>query len=51
MELGDAMRYNLMPVDAMPVRDVSDVVLFLVSDASKWLTGTTQQIDAGFMLE
>ncbi|GAB2963121.1 mycofactocin-coupled SDR family oxidoreductase [Amycolatopsis acidiphila] len=50
-ELGDAMRYNLMPVDAMPVRDVSEVVVFLVSDAGKWITGTTQQIDAGFMLK
>jgi SDR family mycofactocin-dependent oxidoreductase len=50
-ELGDAMRFNLMPVDAMPMRDVSDVVTFLVSDAGKWITGTTQQVDAGFMLK
>ncbi|MEK6443095.1 mycofactocin-coupled SDR family oxidoreductase [Pseudonocardia sp. T1-2H] len=50
-ELGDAMRFNLMPVDAMPMRDVSDVVAFLVSDAGKWVTGTTMQVDAGFMLK
>jgi SDR family mycofactocin-dependent oxidoreductase len=50
-ELGDAMRFNLMPVDAMPMRDVSEVVAFLVSDAGKWITGTTQQVDAGFMLK
>jgi enoyl-[acyl-carrier-protein] reductase (NADH) len=40
-----------MPVDAMPMRDVSDVVAFLVSDAGKWVTGTTMQVDAGFMLK
>jgi SDR family mycofactocin-dependent oxidoreductase len=50
-ELGNAMRFNLMPVDAMPERDVSDVVAFLVSDAAKWITGSTVPIDAGFMLK
>jgi len=50
-ELGNAMRFNLMPVDAMPERDVSDVVAFLVSDAGKWITGSTVPIDAGFMLK
>jgi SDR family mycofactocin-dependent oxidoreductase len=50
-ELGDAMRFNLMPVDAMPMADVSDVVAFLCSDAAKWITGTTLPIDAGFLLK
>ncbi|GAA1841534.1 mycofactocin-coupled SDR family oxidoreductase [Pseudonocardia alni] len=50
-ELGNAMRFNLMPVDALPERDVSDVVAFLCSDAGKWITGTTVPIDAGFMLK
>ncbi len=49
-ELGDAMRGNLMPVDAMPMADVSDVVAFLCSDASKWITGVALPVDAGFLL-
>jgi enoyl-[acyl-carrier-protein] reductase (NADH) len=50
-ELGDAMRFNLMPVDAMPMADVSGVVAFLCSDEAKWITGSTVQCDAGFMLK
>lgn len=50
-ELGNAMRFNLMPVDAMPVADVSAVVAFLCSDEAKWITGSTVQVDAGFMLK
>jgi NAD(P)-dependent dehydrogenase (short-subunit alcohol dehydrogenase family) len=50
-ELGDAMRFNLMPVDAMPMADVSDMVAFRCSDAAKWITGTTLPIDAGFLLK
>jgi len=50
-ELGNAMRFNLMPVDAMPMSDVSGVVAFLCSDEAKWITGSTVQIDAGFMLK
>lgn len=50
-ELGDAMRGKLMPVDAMAMTDVSDVVAFLCSDASKWITGVTLPVDAGFLLK
>jgi SDR family mycofactocin-dependent oxidoreductase len=50
-ELGDAMRFNLMPVDAMPMADVSGVVAFLCSDEAKWITGSTVQCDAGLMLK
>jgi SDR family mycofactocin-dependent oxidoreductase len=50
-ELGDAMRFNLMPVDAMPMSDVSEVVAFLCSDAAKWITGVTLPVDAGFLLK
>lgn len=50
-ELGNAMRFNLMPVDAMPMADVSAVVSFLCSDEAKWITGCTLPIDAGFMLK
>jgi SDR family mycofactocin-dependent oxidoreductase len=50
-ELGDAMRGNLMPVDAMPEADVSAVVSFLCSDEAKWITGVTLPVDAGFLLK
>jgi SDR family mycofactocin-dependent oxidoreductase len=50
-ELGNAMRFNLMPVDSMPMADVSAVVAFLCSDDAKWITGSTVQVDAGFMLK
>jgi SDR family mycofactocin-dependent oxidoreductase len=50
-ELGNAMRFNLMPVDSMPMADVSGVVAFLCSDEAKWITGSTVQVDAGFMLK
>jgi len=50
-ELGDAMRGNLMPVDSMPMQDVSDVVAWLVSDDAKWVTGAALPVDAGFLLK
>lgn len=50
-DLGDAMRFNLMPVDAMPMSDVSDAVAWLVSDQAKWVTGVALPIDAGFLLK
>lgn len=50
-ELGNAMRFNLMPVDALAEADVSEVIAFLCSDAGKWITGTTVPVDAGFMLK
>jgi SDR family mycofactocin-dependent oxidoreductase len=50
-ELGNAMRFNLMPVEMLPTADVSAVVAFLCSDEAKWITGSTVQIDAGFLLK
>ena len=38
-ELGNAMRFNPMPVEMLPMADVSGVVAFLCSDDSKWITG------------
>ena len=49
--LGDAMRENLMPVDAMPMADVSDAIAWLVSDQARWVTGVSLPIDAGFLLK
>ncbi len=50
-ELGNAMRFNLMPVDSLPMQDVSAVVSFLCSEDARWITGTTVPVDAGFMLK
>lgn len=50
-ELGNAMRGNMMPVDAMAVEDVSSVIAWLVSDEAKWITGAALPVDAGFMLK
>ena len=49
-ELGNAMRFNLMPVDAMPERDVSDVVAFLVSPEASYVTGASLIVDGGLLL-
>ncbi len=50
-ELGDAMRANLMPVDSLPMADVSAVIAWLVSDEAKWITGVSLPVDAGFLLK
>ncbi len=50
-ELGDAMRGNMMPVDSIPMEDVSAVIAWLVSDEAKWITGAALPVDAGFMLK
>lgn len=50
-ELGDAMRGNMMPVDSLPMADVSAVIAWLVSDEAKWVTGATLPVDAGFLLK
>ncbi len=39
---------NLLPVEILQPRDVSDVVLFLASDLSRYVTGVTLPVDAGF---
>lgn len=49
-ELADPMRGNMMPVDSMPVEDVSSAVAWLVSDEAKWVTGVALPIDAGFLV-
>ncbi|GAB3680501.1 mycofactocin-coupled SDR family oxidoreductase [Saccharopolyspora tripterygii] len=42
-----ARTLNRLPVVALEPEDVSDLVLFLVSDEGRFITGTTQLIDAG----
>lgn len=39
---------SAMPVDLISPRDVSNAVLYLVSDEGRYVTGTTSCIDAGF---
>ncbi|MGI5219531.1 mycofactocin-coupled SDR family oxidoreductase [Nocardia sp. CA-290969] len=38
---------NRLPVIALEPEDITDTVLFLVSDAAKYITGTTHVVDAG----
>ncbi len=39
---------NLLPVDKLAPQDISDAVVWLSSDAAKYVTGVTLPIDAGF---
>ncbi|TDO51790.1 SDR family mycofactocin-dependent oxidoreductase [Kribbella sp. VKM Ac-2527] len=39
---------NAMPVGLVSVQDVSNAVLYLVSDEGRYVTGTTLSVDAGF---
>jgi NAD(P)-dependent dehydrogenase (short-subunit alcohol dehydrogenase family) len=39
---------NLMPVDLVEPVDISNAVLFLVSDDARYVTGVTLPVDAGF---
>ena len=40
---------NIIPIDFMPPRAVSEAILFLVSDESKYITGVPMPVDAGFV--
>ncbi len=39
---------NLLPVEVLDANDISDTVVFLASDAAKYITGVTLPVDAGF---
>jgi NAD(P)-dependent dehydrogenase (short-subunit alcohol dehydrogenase family) len=39
---------NPMPVGLIDVADVSNAILYLVSDEGRYITGTTLSVDAGF---
>ena len=39
---------NLLPVEALQPTDLSDAVLWLTSDAAKYITGVTLPVDAGY---
>jgi len=49
---GDAMRHSLgnpMPVEVIEAVDVSNAIVWLVSDAARYVTGVTLPVDAGFI--
>jgi SDR family mycofactocin-dependent oxidoreductase len=52
-EFPDAMSSltNLLPVELLSPRDISDAILFLVSDHAKFITGVTLPVDAGFTVK
>jgi len=42
---------NLLPIPWMEPEDISNAVLWLVSDAARYLTGVTLPVDAGLMVK
>lgn len=46
--MGQAMQ-NALPVDMVEPVDISNAVLWLASDAARYVTGTTLPVDAGFI--
>ena len=49
-EKGDALA-NLMPVEMVEAVDISNAVLYLVSDAGRYVSGVTLPVDAGFCVK
>ena len=45
--LSDAMA-NALPVDMVEAVDISNAILWLVSDEARYVTGVTLPVDAGF---
>ncbi len=43
------MTANLMPVDLIDPVDISNAILFLVSDDGRYVSGVTLPVDAGFL--
>jgi SDR family mycofactocin-dependent oxidoreductase len=46
-----ALMSNLLPVDAVDPVDISNGVLYLVSDLGRYVTGITLPVDAGFLVK
>jgi len=46
-QMGQAMA-NALPVDMIEAVDISNAIVFLVSDAGRYVTGVTLPVDAGF---
>ena len=41
---------NLLPVDLVELDDITNAVLFLVSDRGRFVTGVTLPVDAGALI-
>ncbi len=41
---------NLLPVQALDVQDITNAVLYLVSDTGRYVTGVTLPVDAGYLI-
>jgi NAD(P)-dependent dehydrogenase (short-subunit alcohol dehydrogenase family) len=48
--LSDAMA-NALPVDMIEAVDVSNAIVWLVSDDARYITGVTLPVDAGFTVK
>jgi NAD(P)-dependent dehydrogenase (short-subunit alcohol dehydrogenase family) len=48
---GGTVQGNLMPVPLIEAADVSNAILYLVSDAARYVTGITLAVDAGFLVK
>ena len=46
-QMGQAMA-NALPVDMVEPVDISNAILWLVSDDARYVTGVTLPVDAGF---
>ena len=42
--------HNTLPVQLVEPEDISRAILYLVSDAGRYVTGTTLPVDAGFLV-
>ena len=40
---------NALPVDMVEAVDISNAIVWLVSDAARYVTGVTLPVDAGFV--
>jgi NAD(P)-dependent dehydrogenase (short-subunit alcohol dehydrogenase family) len=40
---------NALPVQTLDVEDIANAVLWLVSDAARYVTGITLPLDAGYI--
>jgi NAD(P)-dependent dehydrogenase (short-subunit alcohol dehydrogenase family) len=42
---------NIIPIPLLEVDDITNAVLFLVSDEARYITGVVLPVDAGYLLK
>jgi NAD(P)-dependent dehydrogenase (short-subunit alcohol dehydrogenase family) len=47
----NAQAHNVLPIPWVKPRDISEAVVYLASDAARYVTGVTLPIDAGNLLK